>query len=327
MAIFRLEAKIIGRKTRTPGKAVSVVAKAAYRAGQSLRDDKADKTFNYRSRAQEVAFSEIMVPANAPDWLKQPVPETDAGTKKQRDMRQELWNTIEKVEKRKDSQLAREFVVALPRELNREQQIELLRGWCQSEFTGKGIVADVCLHKSKNNQNPHAHILCPTRPLTADGFGKKPDTAGKFNGRGAAGMGAKTELDGWRESWEKHANAALEKSGSTARVDHRSLKERGIKQEPQPKIGAAANAMQKKGIDTDKHRKLRMVQLWNEIRPSLKTFKQRGVTPQLKLRGMGKTWWEQSLNLASRTRESLTKAVHTIQKVIPSRAKGIEPGL
>ena len=202
MAIFRLEAKIIGRKSRTPGKSVSVVATAAYRAGQSLHDDKADRTFNYRSRTQEVVHSEILVPANVPESL-------DPKQHKQRDVRQELWNTIERVEKRKDSQLAREFVVALPRELNREQQIELLRGWCKSEFTDKGMVADVSLHKSKNGQNPHAHILCPTRPISEAGFGKKPDTAGKFNGRGAAGVSAKSELDGCRPKLVWSAPVAL----------------------------------------------------------------------------------------------------------------------
>jgi hypothetical protein len=132
---FRLETKIIGRKARDskgqpiPGRQSSVVAKAAYRSGQMLHDERADKTFNYRSRTQEVAYSEILAPAVAPDWLKGQSPESNAGTLKQRDMREQLWNTIERVEKRKDSQLAREFIASLPRGLSREQQIELIRGW------------------------------------------------------------------------------------------------------------------------------------------------------------------------------------------------------
>jgi hypothetical protein len=73
---FRLEAKIIGRKAKDrnghaiPGRQSSVVAKAAYRSGQMLHDERAEKTFNYRSRTQEVAYSEILAPEVAADWLK-----------------------------------------------------------------------------------------------------------------------------------------------------------------------------------------------------------------------------------------------------------------
>src|SRR5580658_7634251 len=97
---FRLETKIIGRKAKDrnghaiPGRQSSVVAKAAYRSGQMLHDERAEKTFNYRSRTQEVAYSEILAPEIAPDWLKGESPESNAGTRKQRDMREQLWNTI-----------------------------------------------------------------------------------------------------------------------------------------------------------------------------------------------------------------------------------------
>ena len=98
---YRLETKIIGRRVKGVDKSVSVVAKAAYRSGQSLHDERADKTFNYRPRAQEVVYSEIMSPQNAPGWLKEPSPDTQAGTRKQRDVREQLWNTVEVVEKEK----------------------------------------------------------------------------------------------------------------------------------------------------------------------------------------------------------------------------------
>jgi len=72
---YRFETKMIGRRVKGVDKSVSMVAKAAYRSGQSLHDDRADKTFNYRPRAQEVVYSEIMSPANAPGWLKEPSPD------------------------------------------------------------------------------------------------------------------------------------------------------------------------------------------------------------------------------------------------------------
>src|SRR5580692_4968950 len=106
---------------------------------------------------------------------------------------------------------------------SREQQIELVRGWCDAEFVGKGFVVDFSLHKSKTGINPHAHVLVTTRPVQGEGFGKKPSMAGKFNGRGSVGLQGKSELVAWRESYARHENTALERAGSSARVDHRSL--------------------------------------------------------------------------------------------------------
>jgi ATP-dependent exoDNAse (exonuclease V) alpha subunit len=311
---YRLETKIIGRKTKDkngqaiPGKQTSVVAKAAYRSGQALRDDRVGQTFNYRSRTQEVAYSEIMSPANAPDWLKGNVPESNAGTRKQRDVREQLWATIERVEKRKDSQLAREFIASLPRGLNREQQIELVRGWCRSEFTDKGLVVDLAVHKSKGGKNPHAHILTTMRPITPDGFGKKPDMTGKFNGRGAAGIGAKSDLDNWRESWEKHVNSALEKAGREERVDRRSLKDRGVDRAPEPKIGVAATAMKRRGIDGDPRRfqEVRWTKTLNAARPFIRVITKGEGMPVV---GNGPTWWERSYSVAMRVAKELADTV------------------
>ena len=320
---YRLETKIIGRRVKGVDKPVSMVAKAAYRSGQSLHDDRADKTFNYRPRAQEVVYSEIMSPQTAPGWLHKPSPDMAAGTKKQRDAREQLWNTVEVVEKRKDSQLAREFIASLTRGLNREQQIELVRGWCDSEFTSKGLVADLAVHKSKNGLNPHAHILCPLRPISEAGFGKKPDTTGKFNGRGAVGLAAKTELDGWRTSWEKHVNAALEKACREERVDRHSLKAQGIDKIPEPKIGVAATAMKRRGTEADPKRfqDVRAVKLLNEVMPMFRNIRKQA-------RQMNQTghvlWLERSKNFLSSLHKSrMFQNFHDKWKgLIPSRSPG-----
>jgi ATP-dependent exoDNAse (exonuclease V) alpha subunit len=318
IAHYRLETKIIGRQTKTkeghvlPGRQTSMLAKAAYRSGQLLKDERVDKAFNYRSRTQEVAYSEIMSPENAPAWLKGNVPEANGGTRKQRELREKLWNTIEQVEKRKDSQLSREFIASLPRGLNREQQVELVRGWCQAEFVNEGFVVDFAIHKSKGGTNPHAHILVTTRPVTADGFGKKPDTAGKFNGRGAAGFGAKDELVAWRESWCAAENTALEKAGRPERADHRSLKDRGIDQIPEPKIGVEATAMKRKDIKSDPRRFqfARLVKMQNEVRKWLSHWKQPDA-PETK--SGGSLWLHRSTELLSEFGERAGKIIHEVK--------------
>jgi MobA/MobL family len=140
MALYRLEAKIIsrGRKGTSVIRAAayrsgSMLHKAAYRSGNELRDERAQDTFNYRPRAQEVLHTEIMAPENGPTWLRAEPPKTREEMHRQRPMRERLWNNIEIIEKRKDARLAREFVLALPRELSLEQQVELVRGWWQCD--------------------------------------------------------------------------------------------------------------------------------------------------------------------------------------------------
>ena len=82
--------------------------------------------------------------------------------------REKLWNAVEEVETAKDSRLAREFVVALPIELNREQQIELLQDFIREQFVSDGMCADAAIHDT-DGHNPHAHILLTVRPLDEQG--------------------------------------------------------------------------------------------------------------------------------------------------------------
>src|SRR5579871_4922168 len=121
MAIYRLEAKIVTR-----GSGHSAVAAAAYRTGSKIRDERTEKIHDYSSRTKGFVQSVILRPENAPDWTAK------TGS---------LWNEVERSEKRKDAQLAREFILAVPRELDDKQQFELAVGWAQRELVSKGMVA------------------------------------------------------------------------------------------------------------------------------------------------------------------------------------------
>jgi ATP-dependent exoDNAse (exonuclease V) alpha subunit len=322
VAIYRLEAKIIGRKAKDkagkpiPGKQVSIVAKAAYRSGEKLKDERVGKTFNYASRSQEVVHREIVTPEGAPDWMQS--------------SRARLWNEVEKAEKRVDSQLAREFTLALPVELGRQDQIGLVRDWCQQEIASQGFVADFAVHRSKDGRNPHAHILATLRPIEGNGFGKKPSTEGKFNRRGSVGKDGKSELIAWRESWAKAENAALAQTGRKERVDHRSLKDRKIDRVPEPKIGVDAVAMQRRGIEADPEnvRLARHVRLENQIRGAIADVKQTG---EVKQHGAGRTWWERARlaigRMQERARELLRSEASSWQAYETRRGRQKEPEL
>ena len=143
-------------------------------------------------------------------------------------------------EKRKDAQLSREFLVALPAELSHRQRQELTRDFVQDQFIDKGMIADIGYHDF-NSHNPHAHIMLTMRVVNEEGFRKKQREWNK-----------RAQLQQQREAWAKHANEHLERAGYEARTDHRSLKDQGSERQPQPKLGPAVMNMEAKGLRTEK---------------------------------------------------------------------------
>ncbi len=279
MALFRLEAKVFSREKR--GR--SVIAAAAYRAGTKLVDEVREKTFDYTRRVKGVIQSAILAPDGAPGWVFDPG---------------QLWNTVERSEKRVDAQLAREFVLAVPPELSPDEQFQTAADWAKKELVGSGMVAEISLHHPASGTNPHVHILCTMRKIDGEKFSaKKPR---EWNDVGL--------LVKQRETWAEAVNAALEKAGRQERVDHRSLKEQGIDRKPQPKIGVAATAMKRKGVveDTERHQLVRQVKFMNAIRPMMKAIKERGEIYQI---GVGKAWWQKSISFMARIREQADKVV------------------
>lgn len=227
MAIYRLEAKIIGRSSgkSAVGAAAyrsgrSILSVAAYRASEKLHDQSRDITFDY-SRKERVEHSEIMAPPGSPEWAYD---------------REKLWNAVEAREDRSnrpdDAQLAREVLVTLPRELSADECIALVQGFVRDEFMDNGMVADFSIHRpdaSDGGAQPHAHVLLTMRHLEDGKFTSK---AREWNWR----------VNDWRVAWQEHANAALEASGRPERIDHRSLEARGINRAPQPKLGVSMHA-------------------------------------------------------------------------------------
>ena len=147
MAIYHLEAKII---TRSIGR--SAVAAAAYMSCSKIYNDY-DGVLHDFTRKRGLVWDQVFLPANAPaEWQD----------------RSALWNAVEAAEQTKDSRLAREFVVALPTELNKAEQLNLLTEFVQTNFVSLGMCADVAVHDT-DGHNPHAHILLTVRPLDKNG--------------------------------------------------------------------------------------------------------------------------------------------------------------
>ena len=258
MAIFHLSAKIISR-----GKGQSAIASAAYRSGNKLHDERYDETQDYTNK-RFIEHSEIQLPENAPAKYQD---------------RETLWNSVEKAEKAKNSQLAREIEIALPRELTPEQRIKLVHDYVQKTFVDKGMVADWSIHNPqpdkdnpKKPANPHAHIMLTLRSLRSNGSWAPKKTSHyelDENGQkvpvidpetGKQKLGAKNQkiwkrvitptndwnnpknVEKWRAEWAKTCNKYL---APDHQIDHRSYKRQGKKQIPTIHEGYVARKMER----------------------------------------------------------------------------------
>ena len=292
MAIYHMEAKVVSR-----GAGRSAVAASAYLSCSRLYNDYDGIQHDY-TKKQGLVWQEVFLPAMAPPEWKD---------------REQLWNAVEEVETSKDSRLAREFVVALPIELNRENQIELLQEFIREQFVSDGMCADAAIHDT-DGHNPHAHILLTVRPLDERGKWQyktekeylcmkngeeRGFTAAEFRTAQSGGWekqypykvgkkkvymtpsaadaqglvradkhpkstrygrqnpiserwNSEEQLVEWRKEWADVTNRYLERAGREERIDHRSNAARGLDEIPTIHEGVAAQALERKGIISDR---------------------------------------------------------------------------
>lgn len=243
MAIYHCHCKVISR-----GQGRSAVGAAAYRSGERLTNDYDGITHDYTNKGG-VVYSEVMLCENAPQEYQN---------------RAVLWNEVERQEKGGKARLAREYEVALPIELNRDEQIELVRDYVRENFVKNGMCADIAVH-DKGDGNPHAHIMLTTRPIEPGGeWGAKQkkeylldkDGNKQYDPKKKTYKCRTVKVNDWdtteflqrsRENWAAIVNRELEKKNLPQRVDHRSLKEQGKQRIPTEHIGVAAKNMEKRG--------------------------------------------------------------------------------
>ena len=310
MAIYHLEAKMVSR-----GAGRSAVAASAYLSCSRMLNDYDGVQHDY-TRKQGLAWQAVFLPPMAPpEWQG----------------REKLWNAVEEAEKTKDSRLAREFVAALPIELSRQQQIELLQDFIREQFVDEGMCADDAIHDT-DGHNPHAHILLTVRPLDehgkwqyktekeylcVKGGEERGFTASEFKAAQAEGWekqypykvgkkkvyltqsaaqahgyvrmdkhpkstrygrqnpisarwNSEEQLLVWREAWATAANRCLELAGHDSRIDHRSHAARGLEERPTIHEGVAAQALERRGIISDRCELNRQIKADNALLRELK---------------------------------------------------------
>lgn len=234
----------------------SVLAKAAYNARDKLRDEYYVKIHDY-SKKDDLVFSKMFLPEHIP---------------KEFSNREYLWNSVEKIEKSKNSQLARNLLFTLPRELNEEDRIKLISEFIEENFTSKGMIADCNIHNptaSDNEEQPHAHILLTLREIDEQGNWKPKsrkvyildENGEKIKLKSGNYKSRKVNLNDWnepnkakewRENFSKKANEYLAKNNIQKRIDPRTFEEQGREELPQIHLGTSSYQMEKKGIQTER---------------------------------------------------------------------------
>ena len=223
MAIFHMSFSNI-----SAGKGRSAIASAAYRSGEKLFDDKEGRHYFYTRSVMPESF--ILTPKNSPEWASD---------------REQLWNEVEKKDRKSNSRYAKEFNVALPVELSESEQKELLTKYVQENFVDEGMVADVAIHRD-HPDNPHAHVMLTNRPFNSDGtWGIKSkkqyilDENGNKTYTGTSkypksrkilmvDWDKKEKIIEWRHNWAVSVNQVLEQKRIPDRISEKSFKDQGI---------------------------------------------------------------------------------------------------
>ncbi len=177
--------------------------KAAYNQRESIPCDRTGELFSFKSRGGNI-HHEILLPAGVNEKFKNSTI---------------LWNTVEHAERRKNSQVAKEFVLALPdnREVTGEDRLELTRRFAQENFIDRGVAVQLDIHAPhEREKNWHAHLLVTTRRFSDDGESLSLK-ARDLNPLMRGGLVIEGEL--WGETWRDIQNTYFEEKGYDIRVD------------------------------------------------------------------------------------------------------------
>lgn len=151
-----------------------------------------------------------------------------------------FWRMSDSFE-RKNGSTYREHVIALPRELDLNQQTAFINEWIKSELGDKHAY-QYAIHNPTaldGKENPHVHLMFSDR--TNDGIERGADTYFKrYNSKHPEKGGAKKDNTGLKQSERKELlkeqrerfevllNKHLELANSNERISMKSLSEQGI---------------------------------------------------------------------------------------------------
>lgn len=271
MAIFHMSISNVSR-----AKGSSSCASLAYIAASKVYEERTHQTYSY-GRKERVMKVATLLPDGAPHAY------ADAT---------QLFNAIEKYEQASNARTAKKIVVALPRELPLDESDEILTSFIKSKLCANGYCATYAIHRDKDGNNPHAHILVANRQINKKGEwsskrkmeyaldekGERIPLIDKKTGKQKVDkrnrkqwkrisaeqnpLDKKQFLEQLRESWADECNKHLSQED---RIDHRSNAARGIDDIPTIHEGYAARAMEARGDVSDRMEINRQIRAKNAL--------------------------------------------------------------
>lgn len=271
MAIFHMSISNVSR-----AKGSSSCASLAYIAASKVYEERTQQTYSY-GRKERVMKVATLLPDGAPTAY------ADAA---------QLFNAIEKYEQASNARTAKKIVVALPRELSLDESDEILTDFIRDNLCANGYCATYAIHRDKDGNNPHAHILVANRQINKKGEwsskrkmeyaldekGERIPLIDKKTGKQKVDkrnrkqwkrisaeqnpLDKKQFLEQLREAWAVECNKHLSQED---RIDHRSNAARGIDDIPTIHEGYAARAMEARGDVSDRMEINRQIRLKNDL--------------------------------------------------------------
>ena len=184
---------------------------AAYNGREAITAERTGERFYFRHR-DAPEHDEVLLPDSAPERFGRAA---------------ELWNAAEAAERRKDAQVAREIVLALPadREVTTKDRVALARSFAQEKFVSKGLAVQLDVHvphgaeTQSERANWHAHLLITTRRLDRDGLNARKARDLDPEVRQDGGRARVADDAAWGELWRDHQDQYFREHGLEARVD------------------------------------------------------------------------------------------------------------
>ena len=271
MAIFHMSISNVSR-----AKGSSSCASLAYIAASKVYEERTHQTYSY-GRKERVMKVATLLPDGAPTAY------ADAA---------QLFNAIEKHEQASNARTAKKIVVALPRELSLDESDEILTDFIRDNLCANGYCATYAIHRDKDGNNPHAHILVANRQINKKGEwsskrkmeyaldekGERIPLIDKKTGKQKVDkrnrkqwkrisaeqnpLDKKQFLEQLREAWAVECNKHLSQED---RIDHRSNAARGIDDIPTIHEGYAARAMEARGDVSERMEINRQIRLKNDL--------------------------------------------------------------
>jgi len=230
------------------GENLQSVGNAAYIHRTEGYDSLNRQHFDYTDRSHDLLESQMIVPENAPEWVK---------AHAQKGTYVEFWEELEQRENdyldhrwRRQSEdailekKAKTFVyfretIALPIELNQEQNVKLAEDYVRQTYTDRGITTQYAVHWE--DSNPHVHVMGAVRDLNEDGVSTR------HKDFGSSFFQQRDLLLYARKNYSDIGNQHLKEAGFEPRLDHRSYKDQGLDIEPTVHEGYHARKINQEG--------------------------------------------------------------------------------